>query len=175
MIKRLKQYIIDAGELTWPVFVAKHSHHVLVIVPVDDDQPTPIDTHACLNDLIAGRPVLNESYRIGILRKRYEGNQFDAIITVGRLQNNDISLADIEVSKVHAYFEKNEDDKWSIEDANSTNGTFVNGQLLAPHTKVTVRSMDTLKFSRSVSAVFFSPGDFYHFLLSAEATHALDE
>ena len=175
MSKRLGPFIVDARELTWPAFSAKHSNHVLVIVPADDDQPGSSDTHECLNDLIAGRPVLNENYRVGILRKRFQGTPFDFFLTVGRSQNNDITLVDIEVSKVHAYLDEDEKGEWTVRDADSTNGTFVNGQLIVPQTKVVIKSMDMLKFSRSISAVFFSPGDFYHFLKSTEAVSALGE
>ena len=178
MIKRLGPFIADAGKLTWPDFVAKHRDFVLVIVPPEDDSLNASDTHECLNELIAGRPALNDAYRVGILRRRFAGEALrNAPMTVGRTRGNTISLVDISVSKTHAYFQRtdNLEDGWTVTDHDSTNGTFINGRLIEPQKKIAVRSLDTLKFSRSVSAVFFSPGDFYHFLSTPEASHALDE
>jgi len=175
MIKRLGPYIADAEELTWTVFATKHPNYVLVIVPEEDDQLSPSDTHECLNDQIDVRPALNEAYRVGTMRRRLGDPGVERPLTIGRGSTNDIALADIGVSKIHAFFEKDDSGAWTVTDNDSTNGTFVNGCIVPPNTRVVVRSLDTLKFSRSVSAVLFSPGDFYHFLTASEAAHALDE
>ena len=52
---------------------------------------------------------------------------FPRIVTVGRTKNNDIVLADISISKFHAFF-KEEGAKLSLTDGESRNGTFVDGQ-----------------------------------------------
>jgi hypothetical protein len=52
---------------------------------------------------------------------------FPRIVTVGRTKNNDIVLADISISKFHAFF-KEEDGGLSVADGESRNGTFVDGQ-----------------------------------------------
>lgn len=51
---------------------------------------------------------------------------FPRIVTVGRTKNNDIVLADISISKFHAFF-KEEAGRLSITDGESRNGTFVDG------------------------------------------------
>ncbi len=49
------------------------------------------------------------------------------IITIGRKGNNDISIDNLAVSGMHARIIR-ENDKFLIEDLNSLNGTFINGQ-----------------------------------------------
>jgi len=173
MSRKIRSYAVDANQLSWAEFSTKHDYHVLVIVPADEDAPTPIDTHECLNDMLDGRPSIDENYRVGLVRKRVERNPFQCFVTIGRADNNDIRLADIEVSKVHAYFEKEGDEHWTLRDGGSTNGTFINGRLIDPDRKIVLRSSDALKFSRTVSAVYFSPGDFFNFLRSPEVRSAL--
>jgi hypothetical protein len=50
---------------------------------------------------------------------------YPRIITVGRTKNNDIVLADVAISKFHAFF-KEEEGQYFLQDAGSRNGTFVN-------------------------------------------------
>lgn len=48
-------------------------------------------------------------------------------VTIGRLRDCDICLADVNVSRQHAALTF-ADDAWTVEDLDSTNGTFVNGE-----------------------------------------------
>jgi hypothetical protein len=52
---------------------------------------------------------------------------FPRIVTVGRTKNNDIVMADISISKFHAFF-KEEGGQFFLADAESRNGTFVDGE-----------------------------------------------
>ena len=52
---------------------------------------------------------------------------FPRIVTVGRTKNNDIVLADVSISKFHAFF-KEEGGAFVLSDGESRNGTFVEGQ-----------------------------------------------
>jgi len=52
---------------------------------------------------------------------------FPRIVTVGRTKNNDIVLADVSISKFHAFF-KEEGGAVYLADGESRNGTFVDGQ-----------------------------------------------
>jgi hypothetical protein len=51
-------------------------------------------------------------------------------MVVGRLRDCDICLADVNVSREHAAFVRS-GEGWSVEDLDSTNGTFVNGRRVA--------------------------------------------
>jgi len=73
------------------------------------------------------------SYFVAPLRKREsEGKPFAERISVGRAPNNDIVLRHRSVSKFHAWFECDYDGLLYLNDANSTNHTFSNGQQLQP-------------------------------------------
>jgi pSer/pThr/pTyr-binding forkhead associated (FHA) protein len=52
---------------------------------------------------------------------------FPRIVTVGRTKNNDIVLADVSISKFHAFF-KEEGGAFFISDGESRNGSFVDGE-----------------------------------------------
>lgn len=69
--------------------------------------------------------------------------------SVGQTRNNDIVIRDVSVSKSHAFFEDDGNGGFILQDARSTNGTFVNGRRV-PRSgmgePVPVRTGDLLRF-----------------------------
>ncbi|MBD3670765.1 MAG: FHA domain-containing protein [Gammaproteobacteria bacterium] len=65
--------------------------------------------------------------------------------TLGRRPDNDIPLQEGTVSGAHAVITKLADDSFEVEDQNSTNGTFVNGQRI---TKQALNSGDILQLGQ---------------------------
>jgi hypothetical protein len=69
--------------------------------------------------------------------------------SVGQTRNNDIVIRDVSVSKSHAFFEDDGNGGFTLQDARSTNGTFVNGKRV-PRSgmglPVAVRTGDLLRF-----------------------------
>jgi anti-anti-sigma factor len=59
----------------------------------------------------------------------------DGVIAIGRMPENDISLAGNAVSRYHAKLRK-EGEKWWLEDLGSRNGTFVNGKKIEAPTEL---------------------------------------
>lgn len=95
------------------------------------------------------------------LRKRERGgNAFTGMITLGRAENNDLVLAHPGVSKFHAYFRRN-DDGWTLRDANSLNGTAVNGEKLAPETERTLSSGAVIRLADAITLEFLAPDDLF--------------
>lgn len=88
-------------------------------------------------------------------------------VYLGRKPENDIALPDSTVSGRHAIIHKLADGSYEVEDLNSTNGTFVNGERIGKHA---LRSGDVLQlgklrlmFSQSSNAggdstIVISPG-----------------
>lgn len=73
---------------------------------------------------------------------------FPNMITVGRTANNDIVVADVSVSKFHAFFSQ-APRGLELADAGSKNGTWVGGEELAPRgTAHSVKLGDRLRFGR---------------------------
>lgn len=71
-------------------------------------------------------------------------------ITIGRSEGNLIKLTDNYVSKFHAKIFK-QNDTYFIEDLNSSNGTFVNGQKVF---KSPISNSDIIKIGSSEFQVF---------------------
>ncbi len=80
------------------------------------------------------------------VRKRADG-PFRNCISVGRTGHCDISIADGQISKMHAYFERDEasGDHFVI-DAGSRNGTKVNGRLLSQNQRHALHYGDRVEF-----------------------------
>ncbi len=75
----------------------------------------------------------------------------NAEITIGRDIGNDIVINDPEVSRKHAHLTL-EGDRYKIEDLNSTNGTYVDGQrLIGPHV---LAIGEILMFGDNIGMVF---------------------
>ena len=51
----------------------------------------------------------------------------ESLVSIGRLESNDIRLEDLYVSRHHSLI-RNEGDEYAIEDLNSANGTYLNGE-----------------------------------------------
>jgi hypothetical protein len=72
----------------------------------------------------AGQPVL-----LPVVRR--PGSNFELGVTVGRGPTNDVIIASDQVSRFHCYIVQKEDTYFLV-DANSMNGTKVNGEILKP-------------------------------------------
>lgn len=97
------------------------------------------------------------SARFVCVLKRPE-NKFAAMLTLGRAANNEIRLNVPSVSKFHAYFTHvAREGCWYLADANSSNGTFLDGKELPPsHGKVKLLDGAMLRFGPDVTAQFFT-------------------
>jgi hypothetical protein len=87
-------------------------------------------------------------------------------ICVGRSHGNDIVLRSPSVSKLHAWFQRDEDQQFYVVDAGSHNGTRVREVPLAPRSAAPVGSGDVIRFG-SVEATFCTAADFWEVLAGA--------
>ena len=98
------------------------------------------------------------------LEKR-DVNSPEHMLFVGRSPNNDIVVDNEMVSKLHAYFcQVPGSDNYQVVDMNSTNGTFLNGQRLAPSVKKNLENADVLSFGPETRLEFFSSTGFCQLL-----------
>lgn len=95
--------------------------------------------------------------------KRKEGNRLDARISLGRGGYEDIWIDDASVSKEHCWFQEDEG-HMQIVDANSTNGTYVNGHPLNPHVPLTLRPGDRVGIGEKIVFHFFPAAELYDLL-----------
>jgi hypothetical protein len=109
-----------------------------------------------IDDELGQRPVY-------FLRKR-AGNAFTMMITVGRALNNDVVIKNGLVSKFHAYFNQC-DDTWFVTDADSSNGSYVDGRRLSTGERIEVGNESRISFSEELNYQFLRPGSLFEYLL----------
>ncbi|OGQ09159.1 MAG: hypothetical protein A2138_13565 [Deltaproteobacteria bacterium RBG_16_71_12] len=117
----------DAVKLSLADFIAKHGPAFFVrIAPTELLPRRPTET--MVGDGQAVPTGSTTMYVLPVVKRRASTLAF---ISIGRLDGNDIAIADDSVSKFHA-FVKEKDGVFTIQDARSRNGTMVNGDPVAP-------------------------------------------
>jgi len=92
-----------------------------------------------------------------------------SVITLGRAGNTDVVVADGRVSKFHAYLQEGPDG-WTVTDAGSLNGTWVDGERLEPYRPHPLRPGAQVALAGAVTSFFATPAHLYDlFLLEATA------
>ena len=121
----------------------KRTHLVMDNVSENEEESSPAITHA-----------------IYMLRKRRFAPEDETnVFKIGRAQDNDIIIADYVISKHHAEIVIFRD-MYFIVDANSTNGTKVNGRPVVSHMKIQLQHNSIISFGR-YGFVFASPLQLY--------------
>ena len=112
------------------------------------------------------RTVVNESEARGpevvaLIQKRPNANPFPGMITLGRVQNNDVVLPYAGISRQHAYFMWPDEDPCPVvQDSGSSGGTSVKGERLAPRVdRVRVVDGSPLDFG-TLRCTFLTPSAF---------------
>ncbi|MCO5166093.1 MAG: FHA domain-containing protein [Planctomycetes bacterium] len=100
------------------------------------------------------------------VRKRADANPFAHMVTLGRAPNNDVVLGHAAVSKFHAYLRR-EDQGWVLVDAGSLNGTWRNGERLAPQRGARLVDGDELRLGEGVFLRYLDPAGLYRHLRGA--------
>lgn len=99
--------------------------------------------------------------RVAFVAKR-PGNPFAHLVSVGRSERNDITIAVDSISKVHGYFTPADDgDGWAFNDHGSTNGSFRGDEKLEPGEKAGLASGDLLRLGVEVTLEVLSPDALY--------------
>ena len=87
-------------------------------------------------------------------------NAFGFGITLGRVDTNDLVLEDDSVSRFHAFLRLDERTQtWTLTDAESKNGTWLDGNKVEPNQGVAVKDESLLKFGDAVLK-FLLPASF---------------
>ena len=96
--------------------------------------------------------LIDESWGAWPLTKRGQ-TAFAATILVGRATTNDVCIVDGSISKLHARIRRDGDSLW-LSDADSSNGTVVNGDPIPPGEEVLLTTGDLVRFGARVFQVF---------------------
>lgn len=122
---------------------------------------------AALTKLLGKLPGGSSQKWLAALDNR--AKKFACILTVGRAANSDMRVNIPSLSKFHAYFTHvAKDGCWYLADANSSNGTFINGkELPSSHGKVRLDNGAFIRFGPDVTAHFYTSEAFWELLHSA--------
>lgn len=91
----------------------------------ESDAPSWEPTH---NGQRVTRPTPGEALIYRVEKSSGASNPFPMGVTLGRVDSNDLVLDDASVSRFHAWLQLDErTQQWSLTDAESRNGTWVNG------------------------------------------------
>ncbi|MEM8929915.1 MAG: FHA domain-containing protein [Acidobacteriota bacterium] len=155
----------QAARTTRDAFVAEFPVPALMVVyrGVDQAESEGMDPNQSgvqlLTMSVKSAAVLRYLSRVAFVCKR-PGNPFAHLISIGRSNNNDITLAVDSVSKVHGYV-VSESDAWQFTDHGSTNGSRLGGQRLEANTKAQLNDGDVLQLGLEVMLEFLLPATLY--------------
>ncbi len=115
----------DATGLSPEDFADRYGHGFLLVTAMDLRGPdTPARTEVQFDGESISRDGTATLSLLAFAIRR-TGRSVGHLITLGRTGNNDVVLSDHSVSRFHAYL-KEQDGRFQIQDAGSTNGTTVN-------------------------------------------------
>jgi len=123
-------------------FTTRFPHLFLVVAGHDKELPVSFKT-----EVISVRPAKQASIDEVLPIIKAVGNPYPERIALGRARNCDIVLRDRSVSKLHAHF-RVESQGMLLVDLESSNGTYINGQLLKPNQPSPVLIGDSLHFGK---------------------------
>jgi hypothetical protein len=172
--RSISEFVDEFVRLRARRFAEEYPHAVLMIASISDSEPAPDFNTAILSgrQLAALRTQPSErsstapppptgDFAPGFIiavRKRV-GGIFEAQIGVGRTRNADVCLPLAQISKYHAYFSRLENGTYTITDAGSKNGTWVDSVRVPPKSPVSLRDGSEVAFGRS-RFVFYGPEAF---------------
>jgi pSer/pThr/pTyr-binding forkhead associated (FHA) protein len=123
------------------------------------DEPTSFATMR-FTPGVGAKSTTKDSTMVIPVRKRRDSNAFAMMITLGRAPNNDLVIPDQRVSKFHAYFRKL-GQQWMINDANSMNGTWVDGTLIPSDRSAALKSGSRIRLAETLELQFLEPADLF--------------
>lgn len=105
--------------------------------------------------------IRSDRFYVTALRKRTLEDTFRDRVSVGRAANKDLVLRHPNVSKLHAWFELDDNGGVYVADAESSNGTWLNHQRLPARELTPLSAGQHVRFG-SVEAIVCSAGALWH-------------
>lgn len=115
-------------------------------VTITGVQLSPTDIPKEIAELTTVPEFLFRYSTYGVLREKTFEFPPGRRVSVGRTSNNDLTLDDTSVSKIHASLMADPEGNLSVADTGSTNGTFINGQRISYGKASVLKEGDRLKF-----------------------------
>ncbi len=106
---------------------------------------------------VSARPHAGEPLIFFVEKLAHGNNPFAMGVTIGRVDSNDVVLDDGSVSRFHCWLQRDDrTGQWSLTDAESKNGTWVDRAQAGPRQRMPLRDGAKLKVGE-VELTFFLP------------------
>jgi len=124
---RIENLRSDAAGLSAEEFEDRYGSAFLLLSSTGFKQPKgTASTEVLLMDIDEDAGERTAGVSVRVVPVRASETALTHLITVGRRADSDVTIADISVSRFHAFFKRNPDGGFSLQDAGPTNGTTVN-------------------------------------------------
>ena len=127
----IEGFLADAQSMPPEAFAQRHGEAFLILTAAGlkaDGSSTSTEV-MFLDD--AEGAERTEGVSVLVFPIRRVGAEAAHLVTVGRTSDNDVVVPDISISRFHAFFKRDRDGVFVIQDNGSTNGTTVNGLSVA--------------------------------------------
>ena len=168
----IEAFRADARNLSAADFEERHGSAFLLVTAAELRTPAgPAATMVNLADL--DEPTFERTAAVSLLVHpvlRTDRSLGD-FVAVGRTSNNDVVIPDLSVSRFHAFLKPVGDGSFRIQDANSTNGTGVNGSSVPAQGQgppVQLKAGDNLRLGH-VELTFVSAPALREFVLARDS------
>jgi hypothetical protein len=149
---RIENLRSDAAGLSAEEFEDRYGSAFLLLSSTGFKQPkSATSTEVLLLELDDEAGERTAGVSIQVMPIRAVEKLLTHLITVGRSADSDVTIADISVSRFHAFFKRNPDGGFQLQDVGSTNGTTVNESSVCPKETgppTDVKSGDNIRFGQ---------------------------
>lgn len=148
MARKLREWIEELRRAGGPQgFVRAHPAPFLLVLETNASEPADSLSFQTIRLGPASQLALDTlDLAAHEVVKGARSNAFAMMITVGRAPNNDLVLDVANVSKFHGFFSQR-DGRWYVQDASSSNGTFLEQQQLQPSVATALGEDCRLRFA----------------------------
>jgi hypothetical protein len=167
----MQDFLEETKNMSREVFLESYPYPFLIREATKIKTAMPADAEAVTRRLKRVAPTIGDGFMQGDVWIHpicpRDPDNFDGAVKLGRDADCDVSIADGSISAVHAHFTLEfEDDQpvVYVVDVGSSNGTFLNGDLLAKDAVTRLSSQDGLRFGPAVKFQFFEADGFFDFL-----------
>lgn len=147
-----------AQQLGREQFLVRHPGFFLVYSDQLDPSAAIYETSVVDFTAPKARRGLSRTFEVRSIAKG-EGNPYSDRISVGRARNCDVSFRHPSISTLHAQF-RIDNGILTVADKGSSNGTFVNGERLAPDQPRRIAAQDRIQFGSVDALVLVSDAMF---------------
>jgi hypothetical protein len=148
-VKMLGDMVPVAKALSVEAFCQRHAHPFILGKEVIEEEFNFRTQVARESSTVGSVPeqLRIRDWVLSILKPGETNPRANARIFLGRAPNNDLVVPHPTVSKLHAYFARDQD-KWWLVDVGSSNGTKMNGLRAPTRARVSLHDGDLLLFGR---------------------------